>query len=206
MNRRNRRNIKLSYDVASRFEKPYEQYLEWLLQVSIMRQESFGFGWRSETRTSRKEKRWTLWMSVDLKRLYDERKATLAPDMSHGEFVVALLNYCQPLGLSFVPAVKGLHEYEGVMSQSTVYAAGSIDNLYAINAAQSASTLHEASGTPDNALHFFMQPQSLAMTSASFSAPNLLQYEMPYLLPQNTRMDCEILYSGQLSNQTNEER
>jgi hypothetical protein len=44
------------------------------------------------------------------------------------------------------------------------------------------------------------------MTSATFSAPNLLQYEMPYLLPQNTRMDCEILYSGQLSNQTNEER
>ena len=205
MNRRNRRNIKLSYDVASRFEKPYEQYLEWLLQVSIMRQESFGFEWRSETRTSRKEKRWTLWMSVDLKRLYDERKATLAPDMSHGEFVVALLNYCQPLGLRFVPAVKGLHEYEGVMSQSTVYAAGSIDNLYAINAAQSASTLHEASGAPGNAVDF-LQPQSLAMTSATFSAPNLLQYEMPYLL-QNTRMDCEILYSEwQLSKQTNEER
>jgi len=89
-------NLKLPQSVRGIFEEPYDAYLQYLLSLADHYNTSIEDRFEESLAKLPKNfqgstSRWTLWVSKDIRQLFDERKAVLAPNKTHGGFVEVLL-------------------------------------------------------------------------------------------------------------------
>ncbi|KAI8897762.1 hypothetical protein BC833DRAFT_565533 [Globomyces pollinis-pini] len=88
-------NLKLPPNVRREFSEPYDAYLGYLLDLT---KDMTAFYPGTEQRTkefagpaTNSSQRWTLWVSKEIRQLFDQQKSILAPTRTHGAFVELLL-------------------------------------------------------------------------------------------------------------------
>lgn len=90
-------NLKLPPLIRPMFEEPFDAYLLYLLNLTASLT-SFDALTNACYETSYNltpvtTSRWTLWISREIRTLFDDRKSILAPTKSHGGFVEILISY-----------------------------------------------------------------------------------------------------------------
>nr|KAJ3418190.1 hypothetical protein HK105_000218 [Polyrhizophydium stewartii] len=87
-------NIKLPLSMRTKFEAPFDRYL-WSLLVETAHLAALPDMTAHEQRiravSGSIKSRWTLWVSRHVRDVFYERKQALAPSLTHGQFVEALL-------------------------------------------------------------------------------------------------------------------
>jgi hypothetical protein len=90
-------NLKLPPNIRAHFMEPYDAYLAYLLELT-KGLTSFDSNMDQRLRDNLvcptlSNQRWTLWVSRDIRSLFDQQKQILAPTRTHGCFVELLLVY-----------------------------------------------------------------------------------------------------------------
>lgn len=99
-------NLKLPPTIRQMFHEPFDAYLGYLLENTLdlkeidinLEHRLKGFTSYPSTASSA---RWTLWVSREIRQLFDQQKSNLAPLRTHGAFVELLLayrNYLESIG------------------------------------------------------------------------------------------------------------
>jgi len=98
-------NLKLPPNARTQFQDPFDAYLAYLLSISNHLTTPFDESWNRKLfdapRASGSSSRWTLWVSKEIRKQFDNRKRLLCPNKTHGGFVELLLlyrNYLESIG------------------------------------------------------------------------------------------------------------